>query len=59
MTETCKVRGCLQDAPHPFIDLDMGKYIDAELLREKIEKTYESEIQPWLSGVSPKSVIYE
>ena len=35
------------------------KYINAELLREEIEKIYKSEIQPWLSGVSPKSVIYE
>ena len=37
----------------------MNKYIDADLLRAEIEKIYKSEIQPWLSGVSPKSVIYE
>ena len=37
----------------------MTKYIDAELLREKIEKTYKSEIQPWLSGVSATSAIYD
>ena len=37
----------------------MGKYIDADHLRAEIEKVYKSEIQPWLSGVSPKSVIYE
>lgn len=37
----------------------MTKYINAELLREKIEKTYKSEIQPWLSGVSATSAIYD
>ena len=35
------------------------KYIDADRLRAEIEKVYKSEIQPWLSGVSPKSAIYE
>lgn len=35
------------------------KYIDAELLREKIEKVYKSEIAPWLSGVSATSAIYD
>ena len=37
----------------------MAKYIDAELLREEIEKVYKSEIQPWLSGVSATSAIYD
>lgn len=37
----------------------MGKYIDADRLRAAIEEKYRTEIQPWLSGVSPKSVIYE
>lgn len=37
----------------------MGKYIDADRLRSEIEKTYKSEIQPWLSGVSATSAIYD
>ena len=47
------------EGPHPFIDLDMGKYIDANRLCAEIEKTYKSEIQPWLSGVSATSAIYD
>lgn len=35
------------------------KYIDADRLRAEIEKTYKSEIQPWLSGVSATSAIYD
>ena len=35
------------------------KYIDADRLRVAIEEKYRTEIWPWLSGVSPKSVIYE
>ena len=35
------------------------KYIDADRLRAAIEEKYRTEIWPWLSGVSPKSVIYE
>lgn len=35
------------------------KYIDADRLREEIEKVYKSEIQPWLSGVSAASAIYD
>lgn len=37
----------------------MSKYIDAELLRKEIEKVYNSEIAPWLSGVSATSAIYD
>lgn len=37
----------------------MGKYIDADRLRAEIEKIYKSEIQPWLSGVSATSAIYD
>lgn len=37
----------------------MGKYIDADRFRAEIEKTYKSEIQPWLSGVSATSAIYD
>lgn len=35
------------------------KYIDAERLKEAIDKLYETEIRPWLSGVSAKSAIYQ
>ena len=35
------------------------KYIDADRLQEEIEKVYKSEIQPWLSGVSATSAIYD
>ena len=35
------------------------KYIDADRLRAEIEKIYKSEIQPWLSGVSATSAIYD
>ena len=35
------------------------KYIDADRFRAEIEKTYKSEIQPWLSGVSATSAIYD
>lgn len=35
------------------------KYIDADHLREEIEKVYKSEIAPWLSGVSATSAIYD
>lgn len=35
------------------------KYIDADRLREEIEKVYKSEIAPWLSGVSATSAIYD
>lgn len=35
------------------------KYIDADRLREEIEKVYKSEIAPWLSGVSAMSAIYD
>ena len=37
----------------------MSKYIDADRLRAEIEKTYKSEIQPWLSSISAKSAIYD
>lgn len=37
----------------------MAKYIDADRLRAEIEKTYKSEIAPWLSGVSATSAIYD
>ena len=37
----------------------MGQYIDADRLRAEIEKIYKSEIQPWLSGVSATSAIYD
>lgn len=42
-----------------LFDLDMTKYIDADRLRAEIEKIYKSEIQPWLSGVSATSAIYD
>ena len=35
------------------------KYIDADRFRAEIEKKYRSEIQPWLSGVSATSAIYD
>jgi len=35
------------------------KYIDADRLRAEIEKVYKSVIQPWLSGVSATSAIYD
>ena len=35
------------------------KYIDAGRLKAEIEKVYKSEIQPWLSGVSATSAIYD
>lgn len=35
------------------------KYIDADRLKAEIEKIYKSEIQPWLSGVSATSAIYD
>lgn len=35
------------------------KYIDADRLCAEIEKIYKSEIQPWLSGVSATSAIYD
>jgi len=37
----------------------MAKYIDADRLCAEIEKIYKSEIQPWLSGVSATSAIYD
>ncbi len=37
----------------------MNKYINADRLRAEIEKTYKSEIQPWLSSISAKSAIYD
>ena len=37
----------------------MKKLIDADRLKESIDKLYETEIRPWLSGVSAKSAIYE
>lgn len=37
----------------------MRKFIDADRLKEAINKLYDTEIRPWLSGVSAKSAIYQ
>lgn len=37
----------------------MRKFIDADRLKEAIDKLYDTEIRPWLSGVSAKSAIYQ